>query len=631
MDVNHMIRSQRINLDSLADGGGSGASRNPAAPAPKPSKDERAPDVVADTSRLAPYFPRTSLENRPASSSAALLGHHHRYNVAMQTSQSQGPNLGSGIALSDCPLPLQWWGHGKRSRSRREAPVPEPELTRAEVRRRKSLNYRSRKAAKAQARAAMEPPGSPGLNLSAVPSHPPRAGTLWVHGYPRINPDSLPLADGADSSVIRNPMAPAPGPTQSKRTPVVFADTSCLVPYFPRTPLEHHMTRGRPTSSSAALVSHHPYNIGVHTYPGPNIGGGGGSGSDIARTSLEQQLLWGHAPHPPQPAYSPIGPMSHHLLNNAMHTSQGSNISGGGGNDIASPNAHVPLQWGQRKRPRSRREAPAPTLAPKPELTPAKAQAQAVKPMGLSCTREPNLITDPSLPPRALTLSLRSFAEELHNTVGEQQPTLKEEKVMPPPSALGPILSTISPLSHHAATLSHHSSSEEPHTAAGEKQPTAREEKQQPAAKEEKQQPAPKVEPKKQQQPQRQESIKATAEQKGKAPMVEVPPHVEEEVEEEEEEEEEKAAMARPVVPRVVTQLTHEEKEEDWLAMTGTRLPRFPHRRPEIVQKQVNNICPGEWLWQANRTRYKVKEKKSEKRVGGLKGMSTDDEDSDSD
>uniref|UniRef100_R7WBE8 Uncharacterized protein n=1 Tax=Aegilops tauschii TaxID=37682 RepID=R7WBE8_AEGTA len=92
--------------------------------------------------------------------------------------------------------------------------------------------------------------------------------------------------------------------------------------------------------------------------------------------------------------------------------------------------------------------------------------------------------------------------------------------------------------------------------------------------------------------------------------------------------------------------------------MTVTRLPRFPHRRPGIVQKQVNNICPGEWLWQANRTRYKVKEKKSEKflsvrmtetwhvakmddhlvelcailqRVGGLKGMSTDDEDSDSD
>ncbi|KAF6997466.1 hypothetical protein CFC21_013684 [Triticum aestivum] len=619
MDANHMIRSKRINPDSLADGGGSSASRNPAAPAPapKPSKDERAPDVVADTSRLAPYFPRTSLENRPASSSAALLS-HHRYNVAVDTSHSQGPNLGSGggsgIALSDCPLPLQWWGHGKRSRSRREAPVPEPELTRAEVRRRKSLKYRSRKAAKAQARAAMAPPGSPGPNLSAAPSPPPRAGTLWLHGYPRINSDSLPLADGGSGSVILRPVAPTPGPTQSKveRTLLVVADTSCLMPYFGRTSLEHHMIRGRPTSSTAD----HLYNVGMNTYQGPNVGGG--SGGDIVHTPLDQHRLWGHAPHVPQPAYSSIVPVSHYLLNHAMHTSQGSNVSGGGGNGITSPNAHVPLQWGQRKRPRSRREAPAPTPAPKPELTPAKAQAQAVTSIVSSGAREPNLISDLSLPPRNVTLSLRCSAEELHNTVGEQQPTLKEEKVTPPPSALGPILSTISP---HAATLSHHSSSEEPHTAAGEKQAGAKEEKQQPAVEEEKQQPAPKVEPKKQQ---RQESIKATAEQKGKAPMVEVPPHVEEE-------EEEKAAMARPVVPRVVTQLTHEEKEEDWLAMTVTRLPRFPHRRPGIVQKQVNNICPGEWLWQANRTRYKVKEKKSEKRVGGLKGMSTDDEDSDSD
>ncbi|XP_037474369.1 uncharacterized protein LOC119350826 [Triticum dicoccoides] len=540
----------------------------------------------------------------------------------MHTSHSQGPNLGggggSGIALSDSPLPLQWWGHGKRSRSRREAPVPEPELTPAEVRRRKSLKYRSRRAAKAQARATMPPPGSPGPILSAALALPPRAGTLWLHGYPRISPHSLPLADGGGSSMIRNPMAPAPGPTQSKeeRTPVVFTDTSCLVSYFPRTSLEHHMARGCPTSSSAALASHHIYNVGMHTHQGPNVGGGGSS--DIVRTSLEQHKLWGHAPYPPQPAYSPIAPVSHPLLNNVMHTSQGSNVSGGGGNDIASPNAHVMLQWGQRKRSRSRREAPAHTPAPKPELTPAK--AQAVKPMLSSGAREPNLISDLSLPAPDVTLSLRSSAEELHNSVGEQQPTFKEEKqeprmkekVMPPPSALGRILWTISP---HAATLSHHSSSEEPHTAASEKQP---------GAKEEKQQPAPKGERKKQQQPQRQESIKATEEQKGKAPMVEVPPPVEEE-------EEEKAAMARPVVPRIVTQLTHEEKEEDWLAMTGTKLPRFPHRRPEIVQKQVNNICPGEWLWQANRTRYKVKEKKSEKRVGGLKGMSTDDEDSDSD
>uniref|UniRef100_R7W9J9 Uncharacterized protein n=1 Tax=Aegilops tauschii TaxID=37682 RepID=R7W9J9_AEGTA len=326
----------------------------------------------------------------------------------------------------------------------------------------------------------MAPPGSPGPNLSAAPSPPPRAGTLWLHGYPRINSDSLPLADGGSGSVILRPVAPTPGPTQSKveRTLLVVADTSCLMPYFGRTSLEHHMIRGRPTSSTAD----HLYNVGMNTYQGPNVGGG--SGGDIVHTPLDQHRLWGHAPHVPQPAYSSIVPVSHYLLNHAMHTSQGSNVSGGGGNGITSPNAHVPLQWGQRKRPRSRREAPAPTPAPKPELTPAKAQAQAVTSIVSSGAREPNLISDLSLPPRDVTLSLRcciflynftqlnffgliehikwgphmmtmmsSSAEELHNTVGEQQPTLKEEKVTPPPSALGPILSTISP---HAATLSHH-------------------------------------------------------------------------------------------------------------------------------------------------------------------------------
>ncbi|XP_044951705.1 translation initiation factor IF-2-like [Hordeum vulgare subsp. vulgare] len=539
MDVNNMIRSHRVDPDSLPLAGGGGASRKPAA---KPSKDERAPDVVAGTSRVAPYFPRTSLENRPASSSAALVSHHHRQRcnvVAMHTSHSQGPDLGagggSGVASPAAPVQLRW-GHGKRSRSRREAPVhtpaPEPELlTPAEVRRRASLKFRSRKAAKKeQARAGMQPP-PPGARV-APSSLPPRAGTLWLHGYappappmlgswyPRIVPGSFPFADGAGSSVTRKPAAPTPAPTPSRdeRVPaVVVADTSCLAPYFASTSPEHHMPRGPPPSSPAALVSRHLYNAGMRTYQEPNIGGGASKG-------------------------------------------------------IAAPDAHVLLQWGQSKRSRSRREAPTPT--PAHESVAVQTQAAAVKMMLPSTgARDPNLVASLQLPPHAaVTLSLRSSSEEPHTVAG-----------------------------------------------AGEKQPAAKEEKQQPAVKEERRQQQ------QTQRLQRQASIKATEKQRGKAPMVGAPPHVEQE-----EEEEEKAAMARPVVPRIVTQLTRDEKEEDWLAMTGsTKLPRRPHRRPEIVQEQVTNIYPGQRLSQVKMTRYRVTEKKSKKCVGGLKGMAMDDDDSD--
>ncbi|KAI5020147.1 hypothetical protein ZWY2020_045035 [Hordeum vulgare] len=537
MDVNNMIRSHRVDPDSLPLAGGGGASRKPAA---KPSKDERAPDVVAGTSRVAPYFPRTSLENRPASSSAALVSHHHRQRcnvVAMHTSHSQGPDLGagggSGVASPAAPVQLRW-GHGKRSRSRREAPVhtpaPEPELlTPAEVRRRASLKFRSRKAAKKeQARAGMQPP-PPGARV-APSSLPPRAGTLWLHGYPRIVPGSFPFADGAGSSVTRKPAAPTPAPTPSRdeRVPaVVVADTSCLAPYFASTSPEHHMPRGPPPSSPAALVSRHLYNAGMRTYQEPNIGGGASKG-------------------------------------------------------IAAPDAHVLLQWGQSKRSRSRREAPTPT--PAHESVAVQTQAAAVKMMLPSTgARDPNLVASLQLPPHAaVTLSLRSLLQELCKRSRDLAIWCVSTVVLPPPRSDLTILIVFS--------------SEEPHTVAGagEKQPAAKEEKQQPAVKEERRQQQ------QTQRLQRQASIKATEKQRGKAPMVGAPPHVEQE-----EEEEEKAAMARPVVPRIVTQLTRDEKEEDWLAMTGsTKLPRRPHRRPEIVQEQVT--C-----------------------VGGLKGMAMDDDDSD--
>lgn len=130
------------------------------------------------------------------------------------------------------------------------------------------------------------------------------------------------------------------------------------------------------------------------------------------------------------------------------------------------------------------------------------------------------------------------------------------------------------------------------------------------------------------QQPQRQASTRASDKEKGKAPMVPetpaVPPHIVA-----------KAAaaaaaareaMARPALPRVVTQLTRKEKEEDWFAMTGTKLPHRPQRRPKAVERDLHNLFPGQGLWEVNRTRYMVREKKSKKRQGGLQAMAEEDD-----
>uniref|UniRef100_A0A452ZUS1 Uncharacterized protein n=1 Tax=Aegilops tauschii subsp. strangulata TaxID=200361 RepID=A0A452ZUS1_AEGTS len=94
------------------------------------------------------------------------------------------------------------------------------------------------------------------------------------------------------------------------------------------------------------------------------------------------------------------------------------------------------------------------------------------------------------------------------------------------------------------------------------------------------QEPAPKAEPRtpqpQRQQPPRQESMK----EKGKAPMVQEPPAVAPHVAVE--------ALARLPLPYVATQLTRREKEEDWFAMTGGRLPYRPlQRRPKAVEDKL--------------------------------------------
>lgn len=96
------------------------------------------------------------------------------------------------------------------------------------------------------------------------------------------------------------------------------------------------------------------------------------------------------------------------------------------------------------------------------------------------------------------------------------------------------------------------------------------------------------------------------------------------------------AATSKPAskveMPRIYTTLSRKEKEEDFMAMKGTKLPQRPKRRPKIVEKTVSAICPGVWLTDATRSRYEVREKKCPKKQQkhrGLKGMESIDSDSD--
>ncbi|WVZ99548.1 hypothetical protein U9M48_044826 [Paspalum notatum var. saurae] len=84
-------------------------------------------------------------------------------------------------------------------------------------------------------------------------------------------------------------------------------------------------------------------------------------------------------------------------------------------------------------------------------------------------------------------------------------------------------------------------------------------------------------------------------------------------------------------LPRIYTTLSRKEKEEDFLAMKGTKLPQRPKRRPKNVEKTVNLIVPGMWLTDVTRSRYEVREKKCPKKQQknrGLKGMESMDSDS---
>ncbi|XP_018682511.1 uncharacterized protein LOC135585008 isoform X3 [Musa acuminata AAA Group] len=81
--------------------------------------------------------------------------------------------------------------------------------------------------------------------------------------------------------------------------------------------------------------------------------------------------------------------------------------------------------------------------------------------------------------------------------------------------------------------------------------------------------------------------------------------------------------------PRIYVSLSRKEKEDDFLAMKGTKLPHRPKKRAKNIEKALQYCFPGMWLSDLTRGRYEVREKKSvKKKRAGLKAMESLDSDS---
>lgn len=83
--------------------------------------------------------------------------------------------------------------------------------------------------------------------------------------------------------------------------------------------------------------------------------------------------------------------------------------------------------------------------------------------------------------------------------------------------------------------------------------------------------------------------------------------------------------------PRIYIALSRKEKEDDFLAMKGTKLPQRPKKRAKNIDKALQYCFPGMWLSDLTRNRYEVREKKNVKKQQkrrGLKGMESLDSDS---
>ncbi|KAL9270012.1 hypothetical protein AKJ16_DCAP15277 [Drosera capensis] len=89
--------------------------------------------------------------------------------------------------------------------------------------------------------------------------------------------------------------------------------------------------------------------------------------------------------------------------------------------------------------------------------------------------------------------------------------------------------------------------------------------------------------------------------------------------------------VAAAAWPKVYVTLSSKEKEEDFMAMKGCKLPQRPKKRAKFIQRTLLLVSPGAWLSDMCQERYEVREKKaSKKRPKGLKALgSSMDSDSD--
>nr|KJB20545.1 hypothetical protein B456_003G153900 [Gossypium raimondii] len=69
------------------------------------------------------------------------------------------------------------------------------------------------------------------------------------------------------------------------------------------------------------------------------------------------------------------------------------------------------------------------------------------------------------------------------------------------------------------------------------------------------------------------------------------------------------------VWPRLFTTLSNKEKEQDFMAMKGCKLPQRPKKRAKLIQRSILLVSPGTWLSDLCQERYQVREKKTSKKV----------------
>ncbi|CAJ2636125.1 unnamed protein product [Trifolium pratense] len=93
----------------------------------------------------------------------------------------------------------------------------------------------------------------------------------------------------------------------------------------------------------------------------------------------------------------------------------------------------------------------------------------------------------------------------------------------------------------------------------------------------------------------------------------------------------EKVSVEVIQLPKIYISLSRKEKEDDFLAMKGTKIPQRPKKRAKNIDRTLQYCFPGMWLSDLTKSRYEVREKKSVKKQKcsrGLKGMESLESDS---